>query len=221
MGERARGQLDQLLTRYPDLAGIRGTLAQAYEQIRTSLGNGGTLFVCGNGGSAADAEHIVGELMKGFLLKRPLTSSARRAFDTSADAEAPYLAAHLQHGLRAVALAGQTPLATAIANDTAADMVYAQQLFVLGTSGDVLLGISTSGNARNVLMAAKVAKTRQLTVIGLTGADGGELRQNVDTCICVPEVETYKIQERHLPIYHALCAMLEDSFFGDAHGTLG
>jgi len=130
------------------------------------------------------------------------------------DEDAGYLADRLQCGLRAVALTGHAALASAVANDTAADLVYAQQLYALGRPVDVLLGISTSGNARNVVLAAKTAKAKGIGVLGLTGANGGELCGCADTCICVPEVETFKVQELHVPVYHTLCAMLEASFFG-------
>jgi D-sedoheptulose 7-phosphate isomerase len=170
-------------------------------------------LICGNGGSAADAEHIVGELMKSYLLKRPIPNNMRAKLVSTSPRNGDYLADHLQGGLPAISLVSQTSLLSAIANDTAADMVYAQQVYAYGREGDVLIGISTSGNARNVIHAMQVAHALGLHTIGLTGPVGGALKPLCDICICVRAESTPAVQERHLPIFHVLCAMLEEEFF--------
>ena len=206
-------RIEQLIETYPDLESCAPDIQAAFETLRTCYHSGGKLLTCGNGGSAADAEHIVGELMKGYLLKRSI-SEQMRARLVSASAEAgDYLASHLQGALPAISLVNQTSLLSAIANDTAADMVYAQQVYAYGREGDTLIGISTSGNSRNVILAVQVARALGLRTIGLTGPTGGALKPLCDVCICVPAENTPAIQERHLPIFHVLCAMLEEEFF--------
>jgi D-sedoheptulose 7-phosphate isomerase len=163
-------------------------------------------------GSAADCEHIVGELMKGFLSPRPLPEEMKERLRTAIPDNGAYLADHLQGALAAISLASQTSLITACANDIAADMVFAQQVYGYGVVGDVVMGISTSGNARNVLHALQVGKALGLRTVGLTGKSGGLMRAACDVTICVPYDLTPEIQERHLPIYHALCVMLEEAF---------
>ena len=197
----------RLLADHPALAVCRTSLWEAYERTRACFASGGKLLLCGNGGSAADCEHIVGELMKGFLLKR---SVAPASLGDAAD-----LAGKLQGALPALSLTGQPALNTAYQNDVDPAMVFAQQVFGYGVPGDVLLGISTSGNAENVAHALRVAKARGLVTLGLTGAAGGRMKALCDVCLCVPETETYRVQELHLPVYHAYCAMLESAFFGD------
>jgi len=215
MKRRVRLHLEDLLRRLPALGMTRGSICTAYETLRESLRDGGTLFTCGNGGSAADAEHCVGELLKGFLLPRALSpDEVKKLRRIRPGHEGRFLASRLQGGLRAVSLTGHPSLTSAVANDIASELVFAQQLYVLGSAGDVLLAISTSGNARNVLMAAHVAQHRRMKVIGLTGSDGGRLRQMAEVSICVPVRETFLAQEYHVPVYHALCAMLEEEFFG-------
>ncbi len=202
-----------LVARYPDLAGCAGDIASAFDLLRIMFEAGGTLLICGNGGSAADCEHIVGELMKGFRSKRPL-SPDRRALLCAAEPEhGDYLADHLQGALPAISLVSQSGLMTAFANDVAPDMVFAQQVYGYGRAGDTLLGISTSGTSRNVLHALRVARAMKLRTIGLTGQDGGTMVGLCDVTIRVPYTDTARIQERHLPIYHTLCAMLEETFF--------
>jgi D-sedoheptulose 7-phosphate isomerase len=181
--------------------------------LRDCYGGGGKVLTCGNGGIAADAEHIVGELMKGYLLKRPVPEEMRAKLTSTHPEDGDYLANHLQVGLPAISLVSQASLLSAIANDTAADMVYAQQVYAYGREGDVLIGISTSGNAMNVLRAVQVARALGLRTIGLTGRTGGKLRSLCDVSIRVPANDTTLIQERHLPIFHVLCAMLEEEFF--------
>ncbi len=206
--------LDKLVQRHPTLQATAKDIERAFELMKNCFFNGHVLYTCGNGGSAADSEHIVGELVKGFIKPRKLreeeTAALREHCD---DKDAEYLAGKLEDGLPAIALTGHPALATAVGNDTAPDLAFAQQIHVFGRSGDLLLAISTSGNARNVVLAAQVAKVKGMSVIGLTGLTGGKLYHSSDVCICVPEEETYLIQEYHMPVYHALCAMLESSFF--------
>jgi D-sedoheptulose 7-phosphate isomerase len=203
----------ELIRHFPDLAVCIAQVEQAHQLLSACFRGGGKLLVCGNGGSAADSEHIVGELMKGYLLKRPLPELARQALRVVAPGEGDYLAEHLQGALPAISLVSQTALISAFANDVAADMVYAQQVYGYGRPGDVLWTISTSGNARNVVNAAQVARAMGLKVLGLTGPGGGRLKTLCDVAICVPGDCTPAVQERHLPVYHALCARLETEFF--------
>lgn len=207
--------LDTLIARYPALAACRDDISQAYTLIRDTFAGEGKLLVCGNGGSAADSEHIVGELMKGFCLPRPLPWKVSSALQSTDPTLGPYLAGHLQAGLPALALTGQIALGTAFQNDVAPELAFAQQVCGYGRSGDVLLAISTSGGSRNVLYAAVTARALGMTVIGLTGAAESRLSQFADVCIRVPETETYRVQELHLPVYHCLCRMLEERFFGE------
>ncbi len=204
-----------LFGRFPALAPVEESFDSAFELLSFAVDGGGTIFTCGNGGSAADAEHIVGELMKGFLLKRPLSEEHSNALlDACGRDEGKRLASALQGGIKAVSLVGHPSLATAFANDVDPSMVFAQQLHVLGTPGDALIAISTSGNSKNVLNALKVSKARGIASVALTGARSGECARWADTIIAVPEPETHRAQELHLPIYHALCAMLEEKFHG-------
>jgi len=205
--------LQQLIERYPALKPAKDDISAAFNIIVNSYGNGGKLLIAGNGGSASDAEHIAGELMKTFAKKRTLPDSFI-ADVAAVDTEiAQYLVPRLQPGLPAIALSGHASLNTACINDIDGNITFAQQVYGYGKEGDVLLGISTSGNSKNVLYAAAVAKAKKLKIIGLTGTGGGNLKKFADVCICVPETETWKIQELHLPVYHLLCMMLEDHFF--------
>ena len=206
-------RIEQLIATYPDLDTCAPEIQVAFEILRTCYHNGGKVLTCGNGGSAADAEHIVGELMKGYLLKRPVPEEMRAKLISTSPQNGDYLASHLQGGLPAISLVSQTSLLSAVANDTAADMVYAQQVYAYGHEGDALIGISTSGNARNVIHAMQVAHALGMHTIGLTGPVGGALKPLCDICICVPAESTPAVQERHLPIFHVLCAMLEEEFF--------
>jgi D-sedoheptulose 7-phosphate isomerase len=204
--------LSNLLERYPILSSVQGELCKAHREIHKSLVAGGTLFLCGNGGSAADCEHIVGELMKGFLSVRPLSDARRKKLEEECSVQdAEFLSNNLQTGLRAISLVSHPSLATAMSNDVSAELIFAQQLNALGRSGDVLLAISTSGNARNVVLSAAVAWSLDMKVVALTGRVGGDLRRYADILIAVDETETFKVQELHLPVYHTLCAMLENS----------
>ena len=204
-----------IFTRFPALAPIEEAFDRALGVLQSTVANGGTIFTCGNGGSAADAEHIVGELMKGFLLKRPLSSRQIEALAAACGrGEAERLASALQGGIKAVSLVGHPSLATAFANDVDPAMVFAQQIHVLGEKGDALIAITTSGNSENVVNALKVAKARGVSSVALTGKGGGLCARWADVLVAVPESETHKVQESHLPIYHALCAMLEEEFHG-------
>jgi D-sedoheptulose 7-phosphate isomerase len=207
-------QLEALTTRYPDLAPIAGDIQQAYAVLLGCFQSGGKALLCGNGGSAADCEHIVGELMKGYLSPRSLPAAVREAILAGCPENGGYLANHLQGALPAVSLVSQVGLTSAIANDVAADMVFAQQVYGYGRPGDMLLAISTSGNSRNVLHAAQVARALGLRTIGFTGHTGGALRALCTVAICVPLQRTADVQERHLAIYHILCGTLEEAIFG-------
>lgn len=211
--EKSR-QIDILTGRYPQLSVIKDDIAAAYDILAASYANGGKLLVAGNGGSASDAEHIVGELMKGFKLpRRPSAEAAEKLIKVDADL-GQVLAEHLQGALPAIALDGHMALSTAYMNDCEPLLCFAQQVNGYGTENDVFLGISTSGNSKNVLYAAVTARARGMKVIGLTGQKDSALSRMSDVCIQAPAAETYMIQELHLPIYHCLCLMLEERFFG-------
>jgi phosphoheptose isomerase len=177
--------------------------------------NNKKILLCGNGGSAADCEHIVGELMKGFLLKRRVDLAFIESLKKVAPDDVDFLSNNLQGALPAISLVSHSALMTAFANDVAPDLVFAQQVYGYGNAGDILVGISTSGNSKNVLHALKVAKAKGLRTIGLTGRTGGAMNEFCDVTIKVPWDDTPSIQERHLPIYHSLCIMLEEEFFGN------
>ena len=198
--EKQQEIFEELFVRYPVLNKNRDDILKAYEMLKACYENGGKLLVAGNGGSCADAEHIVGELMKGFKKRRPLREELQKRLAEEHAGHGAELARSLQGSLRAIALDGHPGLSTAFANDVDADMIFAQQVCGYGDKGDVFLGIS-------------VAKAKGLSVIGLTGKDGGLLGKRADVAIIVPEPETFKIQELHLPIYHVLCLMLEEAFF--------
>ena len=206
-------RIKQLIATYPDLESSTQDIEAAFQALQTCYQNGGKVLTCGNGGSAADSEHIVGELMKGYLLKRPLSEEMRAKLISTSPEDGDYLARNLQGAMPAISLVSQTSLLSAIANDTAADMVYAQQVYAYGHRGDALIGLSTSGNSRNVILAMQVARALGLHTVGLAGSTGGKLKSVCDVCICVPAENTPNIQERHLPIFHVLCAMLEEEFF--------
>ena len=206
-------RIEQLISTYPELGACAGDIRAAFEVLRDCYRRGGKVLTCGNGGSAADAEHIVGELMKSYFLKRPVPEETRAKLMAANPQDGDYLARHLEGALPAISLVSQTSLSSAIANDNAADMVFAQQVYGYGMEGDVLLGLSTSGNSRNVLHAAQVARALGLHTVALTGPSGGMLKSLCEVCICVPGESAPAIQERHQPIYHVLCAMLEEEFF--------
>jgi D-sedoheptulose 7-phosphate isomerase len=206
--------LTSLLSRYKGLSSLGTDINEVFEIIKECYKKEGTLFVCGNGGSAADSEHIVGELMKGFVLPRNLKDDKmKKKLESLYGEEGILLSKSLQMGLRAVSLMSHPSLYSAFANDVNAEMVFAQQLYVLAKAEDVLFAISTSGNARNVVRAMQVASVIGVKSILLTGMHGGEGSKVAHKTIKVPEKETYKIQEYHLPIYHTLCLMLEEYFY--------
>ncbi len=208
--------LQRLVKKYPDLEPVVGDVAAAAGLLSDCYRRGGKTLFCGNGGSAADSEHLVGELMKGYLRARPVSQDVRRRLRDAFPQEGDYLADHLQGALPAISLVSQTALLTAYANDVAADMIFAQQVYGYGVEGDVLVGISTSGNSGNVLHALRVARAMGLHTLGFTGQDGGAMTALCDVAVRVPWQATADIQERHLAIYHALCAKLEDEFFSDS-----
>ena len=207
--------IDELLKRYAALETCKYDILTAYEIMYEAYSKGRKLLVCGNGGSASDSEHIVGELMKEFKLKRKVYNDHATALKAIDPELGQVLAENLQGALPAICLTGHSSLTTAFMNDANADLVFAQQVNGYGKPGDVFLGISTSGNSKNVLYAVVNAKAKGLKVIGLTGTQENKLMKYADVCIRVPETETYKIQELHLPVYHCLCLMLEDKFFGE------
>ena len=215
MKPETKNILDTLHERFKELEPIREPLLEAFRCLNECYKISGKVLICGNGGSAADSEHIAGELMKGFVLKRPLppedSDKILSAFPD--DEKAALLAKSLQGALPAIPLVNHTSLISAVSNDTSADMIYAQQVYGYGKPGDVLIAISTSGNAANVINAVKTAKAFGLKTIGLTGGTGGGLVPLCDITLIAPTAETYRIQEYHLPIYHTLCAMLEREWF--------
>lgn len=207
--------IDTLIKRYPVLQSCADDIGKAYCILRDLYEQGGKLLVAGNGGSAADAEHITGELMKSFKKKRHLSPDLKGKLESIDQTIGKHLGDVLESPLTAIALVGHEALSTAFLNDKEGTAVFAQQLLGFGKKGDVFLGISTSGNSRNVLYAAVTAKAMGIAVIALTGASGGKLAALADVAVCVPETETFKVQELHLPVYHCLCLMLEDYFFGE------
>lgn len=220
MKESTYAAVDTLIARYPALAVCAADVRAAVETLVDSWRAGGKLIVCGNGGSASDAEHIVGELMKGFLLPRRLGEDLLEKLHAVCDATDPktvdYLMQNLQGALPAISLPSQLAISTAFSNDQAPDLTFAQQVLGLGKPEDVLLGITTSGNSKNVLYAFRMAKALGMKTIALTGASGGKCITGgyADITIKAPADETYMIQEYHLPIYHALCIAVEEEFFG-------
>jgi len=198
--------------RYPSLVCVKEKIDKALELLTDLYKNGGTLFVCGNGGSAADGEHIVGELMKSFKLRRDV----KHDFAEKLKACGEYgdkLAVGLERALPAISLNTHEALSSAYINDREPELVYAQQLFGLAKPNDMLLTLTTSGNSANCIYAAVTAKAMDMKVIAMTGCSGGKIAELADVTINVPEKETYLVQELHLPIYHYLCAELEKTFF--------
>ncbi len=220
MKKSVEAHIRTLLQRYPELESVKESIGEAFDVLAECYEKQGKLLVAGNGGSAADSEHIVGELMKSFVLDRrvePGFASALRSVDATLG-EA--LSNHLQGALPAIALDGHLALTTAYMNDCEPLLCFAQQLYGYGKTGDVFLGISTSGNSKNILYAAVTARAKGMKVIGLTGEKESRLSAISDVCIRVPQSETYKVQELHLPIYHCLCLMLEEHFFRNGKDVL-
>lgn len=210
---RLQKHIELLVERYPSLAPIKDDIVAAYLLLAESYQNGGKLLIAGNGGSAADAEHMVGELMKSFKLRRKVENDFVQKLIAEDQELGKVLAENLQGALPAIALDGHLSLSTAYMNDCEPLLCFAQQVNGFGRPGDVFVGISTSGNSKNVLYAAVAARAKGMKVLGLTGANDSKLKELSDVCIQVPQTETYMVQELHLPIYHCLCLMLEDKFF--------
>lgn len=211
---RLEKHVDSLLNRYPELKTVRQSIVEAYLIMEECYEHDGKLLIAGNGGSAADCEHIAGELMKRFKVPRPVTEEFAEKLKKIDYSRGENLAKNLERGLMAIPLVAHEALTTAYINDVDGLGVFAQQLFGYGRSGDVFLAISTSGNSKNVLSATVVARALGIKVIGLTGAEGGELAEVADVAVKIPATETYMVQELHLPVYHCWCLMLEDKFFG-------
>ena len=215
--ESTEKKISELIERYPALEICRNDLKTAVEEICDSFRSGNKLITCGNGGSAADAMHIVGELMKSFLLPRKIEEFnpefVKRA-EEFFPSDINYFKANLQCALPAISLVAETALTTAYANDNAPDLSFAQQIFGIGKQGDILLAISTSGKSENVIYAVEVAKVMGITSIAMTGRHGGRLKHVADFSICVPADSSYTVQEFHLPIYHMICLAAENEFFG-------
>lgn len=205
--------MDELLNRYPALEECRKYIEKAQELVISTYKNNGKILVCGNGGSASDSDHIVGELMKGFMLKRKVGADFVDKLKECGISGADYIAENLQGSLPAIALPSQSGILSAFANDVAPDMVYAQLTYGYANTEDLLICLSTSGNSKNVVNAAKVAKAKGAKTLAMTGERESELSRLCDITIRVPESETYKIQELHLPVYHYLCAKTEKEFF--------
>lgn len=206
--------LIELINRYPQLGSVKNEIQKAAECLVTCYKQGGKVLVCGNGGSSSDSDHIVGELMKGFENRRPVADQLKKNLSDFGGERGAWLAEKLQQGLPAISLSSHTALISAVSNDIGADIVYAQQVTGYGNKGDVLIGISTSGNAQNVIDAIITAKAKGMAVIGLTGESGGKMKSYCDILINVPGKRTPLIQELHLPVYHTLCLMVENYFFG-------
>ena len=211
--------IEILLRNHPALTACQDTIETARDLLIDTYRAEGKLLLCGNGGSAADCDHIAGELLKGFLSHRPLSEDdclalAESLPDGEADPDLYLLAGQLQGGLPAISLPAQTAALTAVCNDTDPALIFAQLTWALGQSGDTLICLSTSGNSRNVVLAAKAAKTKGLRVLALTGEKDSKLSEMADVTVQVPAHDTYRVQEYHLPVYHYLCAAVEEAFFG-------
>lgn len=218
LAKNLRKHIENLISRYPKLLSIRKEIEDAYLVMEECYRNGGKVLIAGNGGSAADAEHIAGELMKRFNKARPVNEDFAKKLISIDSIRGASLANNLECSLMAIPLVAHEALTTAYINDVDGMGVFAQQLFGYGKEGDVFLGISTSGNSENILNATVVARAVGIKVIGLTGRNGGKLAPMSDVVVCVPEDLTYLIQELHLPIYHCWCMMLEECFFGEKSG---
>ena len=205
--------LEDLVVRNPELGASKKDISKAFELLKNSYGNKGKLLICGNGGSAADSDHIVGELMKRFSIPRAIPEELKTKLENNFGEQGKYMASRLEGSLPAISLNGHNALSSAFANDVDAQLIYAQQVVGYGNKEDVLLGISTSGNAKNVVAAMIVAKAKGMKVLGLVGRDGGEFNKYCDVLINVGGNSTPQIQELHLPVYHVLCQTLEYHFF--------
>jgi len=205
--------LDILCERYPSLSGLRNTISDAAGMIIDCYSRGGKLLVCGNGGSSSDADHFAAELMKSFESGRPLDESLKERFQEISGTRGRYLGEKLEHSLPAISLPANTALTTAISNDIDPSLIYAQQVIGYGEEGDVLVGISTSGNSQNIVDACIIAKALNLNIIGISGKTGGKMKQFCDLLVNVPETRTAWVQELHLPVLHAICLIVENHFY--------
>ena len=212
--EKLQKHIDLLMKRYPVLETCKEEIIGGYELMEACYKNGGKLLIAGNGGSAADSEHIAGELMKRFKTSRSIPEDLKKKLIEIDSIRGKNLSKNLERPLMAIPLVAHEALTTAYINDVDGLGVFAQQLYGFGKEGDVFLGITTSGNSQNVMSATVVARALGIKVLGLTGENGGELSQVANVCVKVPETETYMVQELHLPVYHCWCLMLEDKFFG-------
>jgi phosphoheptose isomerase len=207
--------ISTLIDSYPQLKSIKSSIEKAAQALITCYEQGKKVLICGNGGSCSDSDHIVGELMKGFENMRPVGEKLKNDLTEIAGERGVYLAEKLQQGLPAISLTAHSALITAVANDTDASLIFAQQVMGYGNEGDVIIGISSSGNSQNVIDAQITARARNMTVIGLTGETGGKMKSFCDILIPVPGQRTAFVQELHLPVYHTLCMMVENHFFGN------
>ena len=205
--------IDELVERYPKLRPAQADVENAAEAMIKTYNRGGKILVCGNGGSAADSDHIAGELLKGFLLKRPMTEDEKAAFEASLGEAAGKYVGKLQRGIPVISLPSQSAVLTAYSNDVDPSLAFAQLVFAYAKKGDMLIAVSTSGNSSNVVCAAETAKALGITTLALTGAKDSRLASICDITVKVPETETFKVQELHLPVYHALCAAIEEALF--------
>ncbi len=201
--------LDDLVRRYPDLQPCADSIRGGFDLLQKSVRAGRKILLCGNGGSAADSSHIAGELLKSLAKERKLSPAEQKLFGP----EQKDLVAHLQGGIPAISLPDQGVIHSAIANDVDAQYAFAQLVWALGKPGDALWAISTSGNSRNAIHAQTVARAKGMATVGLLGRDGGKMKSLCDVAILAPGGNTQEIQERHLPIYHALCLMLEEAIY--------
>ena len=213
MDSKTKDIINDILTKN-SLVYLTEDIYSAIEESVKRIKKGGKIVVCGKGGSAADSGHIVGELMKGFVLPRKLSDKDRELFISNVK-DGILLAEKLQYGIPAIALTGTEPISTAVINDNGAEMMFAQQAYALLNENDIFIGISTSGNAENVLLAMEVAKVKKAFTIALTGKGGGKMKDQADVNLIVNDTETYRIQEKHLPIYHLYCMCLENEFYGE------
>ena len=212
MKETTKKIYEELFERYPSLSGSKENVLKAFEAIKLTYEQGGSLYCAGNGGSSSDCEHIVGELLKSFKKRRAVDEKTANNLSSYGE-DGEYILSKLEGSLPATSLISQTGILTAFANDKSWDTAIAQQLYGLGKQGDCLVVLSTSGNSKNCVYAVLVARAKGIKTIAFTGVAGGKLKDICDVAICVPEMETYKVQELHLPVYHCLCAMLEEEFF--------
>lgn len=207
--------IEELIERYPTLSSVKDSIVASSNAIVDCYRSGGKVLICGNGGSASDSDHIVGELLKGFKLRRTLGEAEKEKFKVLFPDEYESLTSRLQGSLPAISLVSQAAIISAFCNDVDPEMSYAQQVYGYANKGDVVIGLSTSGNAKNVGNAIKVAKVKGAITVGFTGIGGGKLKDLCDILINVPATETFKIQELHLPVYHAICAYVENELFGE------